>query len=141
MCDCIIPPDSDPGAEWAQVVNYIDLQLCGPLHDLRQRYREGIANLEATAQTQFGKPFASLVAAKQNTILTELEGGTSPKDIWTTVRPNAFFELVLAHTMQGYYGDPRHGGNRDRISWRMLGLSYPQVRGRFRTDVPEPKSL
>jgi gluconate 2-dehydrogenase gamma chain len=36
---------------------------------------------------------------------------------------------VRAHTMQGFYGDPRHGGNRDRASWKMVGLSYPPIRG------------
>ena len=41
----------------------------------------------------------------------------------------AFFELVRAHTMQGYYGTPRHGGNRDAVSWRMLGLDEPPLAG------------
>ena len=30
-----------------------------------------------------------------------------------------FFDLILAHTMQGFYGDPRHGGNRDAVSCLM----------------------
>jgi gluconate 2-dehydrogenase gamma chain len=37
---------------------------------------------------------------------------------------------VCDHCMQGYYGSPRHGGNRDFASWKMLGLPYPQVVGR-----------
>jgi hypothetical protein len=44
----------------------------------------------------------------------------------------AFFELVLNHTMQSFYGSPRHGGNRDAVSWRMLGVPDPPVRGRSR---------
>ena len=43
-----------------------------------------------------------------------------------------FFELVRKHTLEGYYGSPRHGGNRDAVSWRMLGLAEPPVRGRAR---------
>jgi gluconate 2-dehydrogenase gamma chain len=42
----------------------------------------------------------------------------------------AFFELVRKHTLEGYYGSPRHGGNRDAVSWRMLGVSEPPIRGR-----------
>jgi hypothetical protein len=33
--------------------------------------------------------------------------------------------------MQGFYGDPRHGGNLNRVSWKMLRLPYPPVRGRY----------
>ena len=46
-----------------------------------------------------------------------------------------FFDLVRAHTMQGYYGTPRHGGNRDAVSWRMLGLDEPPLRGRAQYDL------
>jgi gluconate 2-dehydrogenase gamma chain len=41
-----------------------------------------------------------------------------------------FFDMLVAHTMQGFYGDPRHGGNRERASWKMLGVASPPVRGR-----------
>jgi gluconate 2-dehydrogenase gamma chain len=40
--------------------------------------------------------------------------------------------------MQGFYGDPRHGGNREGVSWKMLGLPYPPIRGRLRYDVRKP---
>ena len=46
-----------------------------------------------------------------------------------------FFAYVVDHTMQGYYGDPRHGGNREGASWKMLGLPYPPIRGRLRYDL------
>jgi gluconate 2-dehydrogenase gamma chain len=45
-----------------------------------------------------------------------------------------FFELVRRHTLQGYYGSPRHGGNKDAVSWRMLGLAEPPLRGRAQYD-------
>jgi len=41
--------------------------------------------------------------------------------------------------MQGYYGSPRHGGNRDAISWRMLGLDEPPLRGRAQYDLTAEK--
>ena len=34
--------------------------------------------------------------------------------------------------MQGFYGSPRHGGNRNYASYRMLGLEYPPVLGQNR---------
>jgi gluconate 2-dehydrogenase gamma chain len=33
-----------------------------------------------------------------------------------------FFRLLVAHTAEGYYSDPGNGGNRDRISWKMIGF-------------------
>jgi gluconate 2-dehydrogenase gamma chain len=46
-----------------------------------------------------------------------------------------FFGLLRNHTLQGYYGSPRHGGNRDVVSWRMLGVDEPPVRGRAQYDL------
>ncbi len=46
-----------------------------------------------------------------------------------------FFNLVRSHTLQGYYGSPRHGGNRNAVSWRMLGLDEPPLRGRAQYDL------
>jgi hypothetical protein len=27
--------------------------------------------------------------------------------------------------MQGFYGDPRHGGNLNRVGWKMIGFPGP----------------
>jgi len=131
ICDQLIPPDADPGANWAQVVNFMDVQLCGPFRDLQALYRNGITCVDTIARGRFGKDFAQLGNDQQISILTALEKGDTPKNIWKTVDPRAFFETVLSHSMQGFYGDPRHGGNRARASWKMVGLTYPPVRGRF----------
>ena len=37
-----------------------------------------------------------------------------------------FFNLVLAHTVQGTFGDPFYGGNRNFAGWDLIG--YPGVR-------------
>jgi gluconate 2-dehydrogenase gamma chain len=34
--------------------------------------------------------------------------------------------------MQGYYGSPRHGGNKNFISYKMIGLDEPQIIGENR---------
>jgi gluconate 2-dehydrogenase gamma chain len=135
ICDQLIPPDADPGADWAQVVNFIDIQLCGPFRDLRPLYRDGIVSTEKTARAQFGKQFAELSDDQQVNILAALESGEAPRSIWNRAAQRRFFETVLGHTMEGFYGDPRHGGNRAHASWKMVGLSYPPVRGRLKYDV------
>jgi gluconate 2-dehydrogenase gamma chain len=130
VCDQFIPPDHDPGADWARVVNFIDIQLCGPYLPLQKSYRHGLLSLDRTARAQFGRLFASLAPEQQISLLRAMETNALAEDGWTEISPSAFFELLLSHTMQGYYGDPRHGGNRDHVSWKMVGLSYPPVRGR-----------
>jgi gluconate 2-dehydrogenase gamma chain len=119
LCEQLIPADRDPGAHDANVVNYIDLQLVRSFRKHQQAYRQGIAALDAAARKQFGKRFAELPADQQAAVLTEREENAKP-----------FFDLILTHTRQGFYGDPRHGGNRNMASWKMLGVAYPPVRGR-----------
>jgi len=53
-----------------------------------------------------------------------------PEGIWAPGEAREFFRLVADHCLQGYYGSPRHGGNRNFASWKMLGLDTPQVLGR-----------
>lgn len=134
LCDQLIPPDTEPGADWARVVNFIDVQLCGPYLPLRQSYRRGLASLERSSQSQFSKTFSALPAERQVLLLHAMERNELPSDAWREISPSAFFELLLGHTRQGFYGDPRHGGNRDRVSWKMVGLTYPPVRGRQHYD-------
>lgn len=134
MCDQIIPPDQDPGAAWAGVVNYVDRQLCGPLQRLKETYRTGIAAVEASSRRLHSKSFADLDAAQQIDFLHRMEAGQTPGEVWKKIPAADFFGLVIDHTMQGFYGDPRHGGNRDGVSWKMLGLPYPPIRGRQRYD-------
>ena len=119
VCEQIIPADQDPGAHDAGVVNYIDLQLTKHFRQHRQTYRKGLATVDAISQAKHGRRFVELPFAVQTQVLRDVQKQAKP-----------FFELILAHTMQGFYGDPRHGGNRDGVSFKMLALPYPPVRGR-----------
>jgi len=135
ICDCLIPEDEDPGAVAAGAVNFIDRQLSGCYRRHRQAYRWGIAGVDEVSRARHGKGFAELPLAERNQILAELEKGQVRGERWGKLPATEFFDLVLRHTMQGFYGDPRHGGNRDAVSWRMLGLPYPPVRGRLHYDL------
>jgi gluconate 2-dehydrogenase gamma chain len=121
LCAHIIPQDQDPGAVQAGVVVFIDRQLTRFYKPLQKTYRQGIATVDQQSVSFAGRAFADLPAASQLEMLGRLERdpGTKP-----------FFDLLVAHTMQGFYGDPRHGGNRDRASWKMLGVASPPLRGR-----------
>ncbi|HVO59647.1 MAG TPA: gluconate 2-dehydrogenase subunit 3 family protein [Terriglobales bacterium] len=134
-CDQIIPSDDAPGAAWAGVVNFMDRQLCGPYRRLRDSYRAGIAGIEKSSRLLYGSDFAVLPQDKQVELLTKMEQGKAPQEAWQKISSTEFFGLLVDHTMQGFYGDPRHGGNRERASWKMVGLSYPMIRGRLKYDL------
>ena len=131
MCDRIIPADQDPGAAWAGVVTFIDRQLVGPYRRFRKTYKWGLAGTNGTSLAMFAKPFAGLTPQQKDTVLQSMDKGQARGEDWKQVSAKSFFDLVVTHTMQGFYGDPRHGGNRDRVSWKMLRLPYPPVRGRI----------
>ena len=130
ICERIIPTDHDPGAAWAGAVTFVDRQLLGPYRRLRKTYRLGIAGTNATSLAMFGKPFVAMTSQQQDAVLHAMDKGQARGECWKQVSAKSFFDLVVSHTMQGFYGDPRHGGNRERVSWKMLGLPYPPVRGR-----------
>ncbi len=135
VCDRIIPADQDPGAAWAGTVNYIDLQLVGPYRRHQKAYRQGLVGLDETSREKFGKAFTALPPNEQDEILKALEKGDAPGETWKKRSSKQFFAMFVRHTMEGFYGDPRHGGNRDRVSWRMVKLPYPPIRGQYHYDL------
>lgn len=122
ISDQIIPRDQDPGAIDAGVVYFIDKQLAGPYKRFQRDYREGLVVVEKICASMYGETFARLSWNQQTKVLQALESGASAR----------FFELIRDHCMQGFYGSPRHGGNKDYVSFRMLGLDYPQIIGQNR---------
>jgi gluconate 2-dehydrogenase gamma chain len=127
LSEQIIPADKDPGAKDAGVVFFIDRQLVGPYKRWQTAYRTGLRALQETCRKQFGKPFEALAWNDQTKVLASLEAGRAPNEIWKSPTCGEFFNLVLEHTMQGFYGSPTHGGNRDYASFKMLGLEYPRM--------------
>jgi gluconate 2-dehydrogenase gamma chain len=135
-CDQIIPPDEDPGAAAAGAVAFIDRQLATRSKEDAPLWRAGIRALEATARRRHGRPFAELPFDAQTALLQDVEKGAVDAADWTRVEPAAFFSRLRDYSMMGFYGDPRHGGNNDRLSWKMLGVPDPPVRGRLHETPP-----
>jgi gluconate 2-dehydrogenase gamma chain len=126
VCAQLIPADRDPGAREAGVVNYIDIQLTRRFKRHQRVYRQGIKGVDAASRAKFGKRFVDLSSQQQVEALNAVEENSK-----------VFFDLILAHARQGFYGDPRHGGNRNMVSWKMVGLTFPPVRGRQHYGGPK----
>ena len=136
LCERIIPADADPGATWAGVVQFIDRQLAGYYHHYQQLYRLGLKGIHQSSLVLFNKPFVELSDVQQDELLHKLEANQAPGDIWKQVSAAEFFDRLVDHTIQGFYGGPRHGGNRDAISWHMLNLPTAPVRSRRPLTAP-----
>ncbi len=132
LCEQIIPRDDVAGATDAGVVHYLDRQLASRLKRHQRVYREGLRAFAEACVIVQQQAFAGLPVEKKITFMRQVETGRLPGAAWSGAAPAAFFRLLVDHTMQGFYGSPRHGGNRDYVSYKILGLDYPQVIGRNR---------
>ena len=114
IAEQIIPKDDTPGANDAGVLYYIDRALAGNLRRHRSKYLNGLGLVDEASRKKFGKDFVDLARDRQAEVLQTLEAG-----------PGAgaeFFQLIRLHTMEGFYGHPRYGGNHNYLSWKMLGF-------------------
>jgi gluconate 2-dehydrogenase gamma chain len=64
-----------------------------------------------------------------------MEEGKTEGKIWEKGFDMQFFELIMDHSLQGFYGSPRHGGNKNYISYKMINLDYPVIIGQNRYNV------
>jgi gluconate 2-dehydrogenase gamma chain len=129
ICDQIVPADDFPSASQAGVVTFIDRQLVRHFRRFRRAYRDGLERAESLSRNRFGRELAELTPQERFEIAQTIEK-----------QDRAFFDLVRNHTLDGYYGSPRHGGNRDAVSWRMLGLDEPPLNGRAQIGLKKDSS-
>lgn len=140
----LIPSDeSGPGALEAGVPTYIDRQLAGPWGAGEQLYRQGpwhTAKPELGYQLPFtpAELFRNALRAVSNEFRTSTRGsfGTLPPDGQDAylealekesrdlggVPSEVFFQSLLEITIEGYFCDPAYGGNKDMVSWKLIGF-------------------
>jgi gluconate 2-dehydrogenase gamma chain len=155
-CDRLIPHDENgPGAVELGVPEYIDRQMQtsyanggiwymqGPFLKAapefgyqskltpKEQYRLGIRAVDAHCNTAFGKVFAQLEPTQQDDVLKQIENG----DIKSNDAPlkTFFTSFLLKNTLEGFFGDPSYGGNKDMGAWKMIG--YPGVRADYKDFV------
>jgi gluconate 2-dehydrogenase gamma chain len=156
-CDRLIPADEHgPGAMELGVPEFIDRHMHTPYARGAIWYMQGpfveaapefgyqgllaprdILSVGARAVDVYckanfgGKTFARLAHAQQEALLQAAESGALPLP---DIAAQVFFAQLLAETRNGYFSDPKYGGNKGMGSWKMIG--YPGVRADF-TDWVE----
>jgi gluconate 2-dehydrogenase gamma chain len=124
----ILPTTDTPGAIEAGAVFYIDRALAGPYPHLRSRYARGLRALNQYAKARFGISFEKLSGEQQDSVLSDLESGK----IAELSNGEEFFALLRTHVLEGVFGEPSYGGNRDMIGWKLVGFpgqqwGYPET--------------
>jgi gluconate 2-dehydrogenase gamma chain len=168
----IIPTDHEPGASEAGTIDFLDCYLSGidyiyakpdgsgferlegkraeawrqRIKIVRQKYLEGIEELNKRGRAEFGDDFADLASDQQDAILTIMEGPvreqqrareeeqavsgfTPPEPALQQIAAEIdldFFPLLVLQTRQGFLADPIYGGNRNRVGWDAIGFPGPQ---------------
>jgi gluconate 2-dehydrogenase gamma chain len=109
MAAQIIPTDSTPGAREARVVHFIDRALTTFEKGRQDDYRTGLDQLAAQTKQMFpaAARFSALTSDQQIQVLTAIE--KSP-----------FFNLVRTHTITGFLASPIHGGNANKVGWKLV---------------------
>jgi gluconate 2-dehydrogenase gamma chain len=165
----VIPTDDQPGAKEAGTVAFLDRYLSGigfvyakpdgsgfeqldgkraeawqqRIDILREKYVQGIEELDRRSRAQCDADFARLTAEQQDQILAKMERPEQQTDVeeaqataaFAPVEPAMqqtsaeidldFFPLLALHTRQGFYADPIYGGNKDRVGWKLIGFDGP----------------
>ena len=130
ICARIIPTDANgPGAREARAAHYIDRGLGGALKESLDAYRSGFEAFDRYCRSSRGAAFTALSERDQDSVLIDVETGSATGFAGSSA---AFFNMVRTHTLQGTFGDPFYGGNRDFIGWDMIG--YPGVRTNVSAD-------
>jgi gluconate 2-dehydrogenase gamma chain len=122
ICDRLVPMDaSGPGALEAGAATYIELALESDYLSLLPLYQRGFRALDDRARECHGHEFARLDGRDQDSLLRELEHEPIESE------GRVFFETVRSHVIEGMFGDPLWGGNRDYSGWRLIGYRRPRL--------------
>jgi gluconate 2-dehydrogenase gamma chain len=109
MAAQIIPTDSTPGAREARVIVFIDRILNTFEKRAQADYTKGLGELAAQSKQLYpqASSFSSLNDEQQIKVLTAME-------------KTPFFNLVRTHTITGFFAAPVHGGNANKVGWKLV---------------------
>ncbi|MFL6795936.1 MAG: gluconate 2-dehydrogenase subunit 3 family protein [Xanthobacteraceae bacterium] len=157
VADTMVPADAlSPSGTECGIVTFIDRQLAGAWGGGAKMYRNGpfrkakpeygyqlpltpreffatgVVATNAWATKTYGKDFDRLSAKQREQALTVMEQG---KAELADFNGKDFFEALLQITMEGFFSDPIYGGNKDKVSWKMIG--YPGLPATYANQIEQ----
>jgi hypothetical protein len=107
----LVPTDDTPGAREAHVTRFADHALATFLKDRGKQVTGSLAALEKfSIAAAGGKKFGDRASADQITVLQAFEK-----------KQGNNFGPLRQLTMAGMFSHPEHGGNYERIGWKLIG--------------------
>jgi hypothetical protein len=127
----ILPGTEGPGAEKTDVAASFERAM---QHDACRGLRPGVEafldHLETRSRQLHGTEFRGCGPDAQDDLLGAIERSPDPG-------ARFLFRVLIAFSLEGFLGDPVHGGNRDCLGWEFAGLRPADVRSGFCQAVRE----
>jgi gluconate 2-dehydrogenase gamma chain len=125
VVDRLAPTDElGPGALAMGAADYIDLSLADFLAAEKGNIAEGLAAMNAFARASHGAEFAELPPGQKDAVLTAMENGTASGFGGDS---RVFFNRIRRLTLEGMFGDPYYGGNRNFAGWDLIRYPGPRL--------------
>lgn len=122
--DRLIPKDElGPSASESDVPIYINRSLGDYLAAEKAAFIEGLEATDAFAKRSHNRSFVDLTPPQQDALLTTMDNGSAEGF------PNAkaFFNRVRRLTLEGMFGDPYYGGNKNFAGWDLIRYPGPRL--------------
>jgi hypothetical protein len=135
ITDTICPTTKTPGANELGVPKFIDALI----HDLLKKeshdfYKKGIEQVNADANTQFGKRFELCDTKQKESILIALDKASAPtaltmwgKPMEANPTPLSFYRKIKSLTLMAYFTSEKIGKQY---------LAYDPIPGKFEPCIP-----
>jgi gluconate 2-dehydrogenase gamma chain len=162
VADRLIPADDlSPSGKESGCAVFIDRQLAGPAGRFEgyylsgpfqqgtkqqgmqspvtpaQQYRQALAALDVACRAHFDNhSFADLSEEQKDEVLKGLEDGSFTL---AGIDGQSFFKLILQDTQTGFLADPIYGGNKNLVSWKMIG--FPGTHYDYRAWIDKHNQL
>ena len=126
----LIPHDEQgPSAAEAGAQIYIDRALAGPNANEKASFMDGLTAMDAYAKRSQGAAFAQLAPEQRDAVITAMENGMA--EGFDSARQ--FFNRARRLTLEGMFGDPYYGGNKNFAGWDLI--HYPGPRPAVDADM------
>jgi gluconate 2-dehydrogenase gamma chain len=122
--DRLIPKDElGPSASESGVPVYINRALGDYLAGEKAAFVEGLEATDALARRTQNAAFVDLTPEKQDAVLTAMDSGSAEGF------PNAraFFNRARRLALEGMFGDPHYGGNKNFAGWDLIKYPGPRM--------------
>jgi hypothetical protein len=121
--DRLIPKDElGPSGVEAGAQIYIDRVLAGPNAAEKQLFVEGLSAMDDFAKRTQGAIMSELSPEKRDAVLTAMDNGQA--EGWQGAR--AWFNRARRLTLEGMFGDPFYGGNKNFAGWDLIRYPGPR---------------